>query len=106
MTVQTSLTHTESDQPGGAARWFAPNNNFALDQVSVYYAGRIAPNLGAFIQGTYDGVARVVSIDNTDIRYAREFEFFSIEGVGGIHPQQQSDRFRSVEFNAGLGISL
>ncbi len=84
VTVQTSLTHTESDQTGGAARWFAPNNNVALDQVSIYYAGRIAPNLGAFIQGTYDGVARVVAIDNTDIRYAREFEAFGVEGIAGV----------------------
>lgn len=83
-TVQTSLTHTESDQPGPVARWFAPNNNVALDQASLYYAGRILPDLGAFIQVTYDGVARAAHVDNTDIRYAREFAFFDISSVAGI----------------------
>lgn len=84
MSVQTSFTHTQAAQSGGAARWFAPNDNFALDQVSLYYAGRIAPNLGAFIQGTYDGIARVVHIDHADIRYAAEFSPFEIDSVGGL----------------------
>jgi len=90
-TVQTSFTHTKADQPGGAARWFAPNNNVALDQASLYYAGRMAPNLGAFIQVTYDGVGRVMHLDNADVRYAREFQIFDedtdgfdLSAVGGI----------------------
>ena len=83
-TIQTSFTHTQSAQSGGAARWFAPNDNFAVDQVSVYYAGRILPNLGAFIQTTYDGVTRTLQIDNVDIRYAREFSFGDSDYVGGL----------------------
>jgi len=89
-TVQTTFTHTRSDQQL-PPRWFAPNDNFALDQVSLYYGGLIAPNLGGFIQATYDGVARVVHIDNTDIRYAREFQLaeedtngFDFHVVAGI----------------------
>jgi hypothetical protein len=41
-----------------------------LQQVSLFTGGRITDNLGAFIQGTYDGVARRFGWDNTDIRYA------------------------------------
>jgi hypothetical protein len=40
-------------------------------QASLFYAGRIAPNLGAFVQMTYDGTAAQFVWDNTDIRYAR-----------------------------------
>src|SRR5580692_7398043 len=50
MTTQGSFTHTGAPQPGGAAPGFAPNDNFALDQLSLYYAGKIAPHTGAFIE--------------------------------------------------------
>ena len=66
-----SFTHTKASQPGGAARWFAPNDNIALDQVSLYYAGAISKHVGAFIQVTYDGIGRQLHIDNLDIRYSR-----------------------------------
>src|SRR6201998_1604088 len=65
-----TFTHTEAGQEGGAAPHFGTNNNFALQQVSLFTGGRITDNLGAFIQGTYDGVARRFGWDNTDIRYA------------------------------------
>jgi hypothetical protein len=41
-------------------------------QASLFYAGRIAPNLGAFIQMTYDSASATFHWDNTDIRYARQ----------------------------------
>jgi len=40
-------------------------------QASLFYAGRIAPNFGAFVQMTYDGTSGTFGWDNTDIRYAR-----------------------------------
>ncbi|MGE5825471.1 MAG: cytochrome C, partial [Bacteroidota bacterium] len=40
-------------------------------QASLFYAGRIAPNLGAFVQMTFDGTQGTFGWDNTDIRYAR-----------------------------------
>ena len=43
-------------------------------QASLFYAGRIAPNFGAFVQMTYDGTAGTFGWDNTDIRYARASE--------------------------------
>jgi hypothetical protein len=79
-----SFTHTQADQPGGAARWFAPNDNVALDQASLYYAGAISKHLGAFIQLTYDGVARQLHIDNADIRYSRERHIFGIDTIWGL----------------------
>jgi len=68
--LQPTYTHTQVGQEGGAAPHFGPNNNFAMQQVSLFTGGRITDNLGAFIQGTYDGVARRFGWDNTDVRYA------------------------------------
>src|SRR5271165_1756271 len=53
-----TFTHTEAGQEGGAAPHFGTNNNFAVQQVSLFTGGRFTDNLGAFIQGTYDGVGR------------------------------------------------
>jgi hypothetical protein len=39
-------------------------------QLSIFYGGRIYDKLGAFIQGTYDGVSNKIALDLTDIRYA------------------------------------
>lgn len=72
--LQASFTHTSADQPGGAAPGFAPNNNPAVDQISLFYGGAIADNLGAFAQVTYDGIAKQLTWDNTDIRYARSVQ--------------------------------
>jgi hypothetical protein len=39
------------------------------EEFSIFYAGRISPNIGAFIQVTYDGGEDKLSVDNTDIRF-------------------------------------
>jgi hypothetical protein len=80
----SSFTHTQATQPGGAAPHFAANDNFAVDQTSLFYGGEIAPNLGAFAQVTYDGIGRVFSWDNTDVRYARTANIFGAETVLGV----------------------
>ena len=71
-TIQTSFTHTASAQPGGATPHTNANDNVVLDQVSLYYAGKILPKVGAFVQGTYDGVAGQAALDNADIRFANQ----------------------------------
>jgi hypothetical protein len=45
------------------------------DQVSLFYAGKVADELGAFMQLTYDGAADHFGLDNTDIRYAHHLSF-------------------------------
>src|SRR5512142_1663518 len=52
------FTHTSKPQEGGAAPHFGPNDNFSINTVSLFYGGKIYDHLGAFIQATYDGVAR------------------------------------------------
>lgn len=74
-----SFTHTNEAQPGPAAQHFGDNNNFALDQISLFYAGRITDWAGAFVQTTYNGVNAASSdpanptfkLDNTDIRFTK-----------------------------------
>lgn len=39
-------------------------------QFSLFYAGKIAPHVGAFIQATYDNAGGTFGIDNTDLRFA------------------------------------
>jgi hypothetical protein len=69
--LQPTFTNTQAPQPGGAAPGFGVNNNLVMQQMSLFTGGRITDNLGAFIQGTYDGVAHRFGWDNTDIRFAK-----------------------------------
>lgn len=84
MMVIPSYTHTQAGQTGGAAPGFGPNNNFALDAVSLFYAGKIASNVGAFAQATDDGIGKRLSWDNTDIRYANTTTLMDDELVFGL----------------------
>ncbi len=83
-TAQVSFTHTNADQAPAAARWFGRNDNAAVDQVSLFYAGRITSSVGTFFQVTYDGVARQPQVDNVDIRHSREAELFGTQVVFGL----------------------
>ena len=63
--VLVSDTVLSKAQPG------TQNGTVAFpDQLSLFYAGRIAPHLGSFIQITYTEGDDHFSLDNTDIRYA------------------------------------
>ncbi|MDR3416323.1 MAG: hypothetical protein P4L83_09065 [Nevskia sp.] len=81
--VISSFTHTEAAQDGGAAPHFSPNDNGAVDQTSLFYAGRILEHLGAFAQFTYDGVAQRLHWDNLDLRYADKGKLGGTELVWG-----------------------
>jgi hypothetical protein len=69
--LQPTFTNTQGSQPGGAAPGFGVNNNFVMQQMSLFTGGAFTENLGAFIQGTLDGVAHNFTWDNTDIRFAK-----------------------------------
>lgn len=57
---------TNVDIPGEAQ-----NGTLAFpQQLSIFYAGKIAPHFGAFIQITYGNDSGTLSIDNTDLRFA------------------------------------
>jgi hypothetical protein len=84
--LQPSFTHTTADAAGDAAPGFKANDNPALTQASIFYAGRLfgpyagdlfgaggaelANKFGIFMQVTYDGVGKAWSWDNTEFRFA------------------------------------
>src|SRR6266702_3685759 len=73
---QTSYTKTKSalpDSDPALAGAIAQNGQVLFpQQASIFYAGRIAPNMGAFVQITYDSVSGTFGLDNTELRYARQ----------------------------------
>ncbi len=77
--LQISYTHTGTALPDSAATGALAKDGDVLfpQQASLFYAGKIADNFGAFIQLTYNGVDDHFGIDNTDIRYARHFDLGS-----------------------------
>jgi hypothetical protein len=68
--LQGSFDHTNKDQTEPPAEHFATNNNLVFDDASLFYGGKLVGEIGAFLQGTYDGIGRVWVWDNMDVRYA------------------------------------
>ena len=75
--IQVSYTHTAKALPDSVVTGALAKDGDVLfpQQVSLFYAGKIANELGAFMQLTYDGVADHFGLDNTDIRYAHHLNF-------------------------------
>jgi len=53
-------------------------------QLSIFYAGRISDNLGAYIQATYDDQSGTFGMDNTDIRFADVADFEGHHVIYGL----------------------
>ena len=77
--VLNSFTHTNAPQPQPAAPDFGRNNNFALDQISLFLAGRVTDYAGAFVQGSYDGIGHTFALDNTDLRLTTPLDVHNSE---------------------------
>jgi hypothetical protein len=92
--VQSTLTDyvRKLDAPAGTyappspSGGFKTNDNVDLtQQVSLFYAGKVYGNLGAFIQTTYsNGYDRTFSLDLTDIRYADTTKIGDIDFIYGL----------------------
>jgi len=63
-----SFVHTNEDQSTPPAPHYAANDNATIDQISLFAAGGVGTNFGAFTQFTYDGAARAFAWDNLDLR--------------------------------------
>ena len=79
-----SFTHTQKAQTSAPASGFDTNNNFELQQVSVFLAGRLTDHLGVFSQATYSQNGGLLGWDNADLRYARTFTHGKHSGIWGI----------------------
>ncbi|MDR3508206.1 MAG: hypothetical protein P4L64_09945 [Caulobacteraceae bacterium] len=79
-----SYLRTAKDQPAPPAPDFRTNDNAALDQVSLFFAGGLGSHLGAFVQTTYDGVAKAWTWDNLDVRATTTAQFKGADMVLGV----------------------
>jgi len=77
-----SFTHTAQSQP--AVPRYSDNNNYTVDDIDGYFAGRIAENFGAFAQVSWDGIARHTSWGVLDARWARDFNFGTTSTLLGV----------------------
>ncbi|MBV9724496.1 MAG: cytochrome C, partial [Gammaproteobacteria bacterium] len=72
--AQVSYTQMKTGVPdlsSAGAPGVAQNGTAGFpQQLSLFYAGKIAPNFGAFIQLTYSNSSGTIGIDNTDLRFA------------------------------------
>ena len=84
MMIQGGFTHTSKDQVDPPARHYATNDNLSVDQVSLFYGGRISQHVGAFVQVTYSGTARTTTWDNLDVRFANSATYGNNSFVYGI----------------------
>src|SRR5579859_6910706 len=80
--LQVSYTRTNKALPDSAISGALAKDGDLLfpQQVSLFYAGKIAEGLGAFMQITYDGAADHFGFDNTDIRYVHHWSFGGVNG--------------------------
>jgi hypothetical protein len=88
--VMAGFTHTDKAQDASALDGHSltgslkGNDNLTLDQVSLFFSGRLSEHVGIFSQLTYDGIAQHTSIDNVDLRAATTTQFGEHLAVLGV----------------------
>jgi hypothetical protein len=61
------------------------NDNFVMQQASLFYGGQIYGNIGALVQGTYDKAAQHTYLDNTDVRYVDTTKIGGVDVLYGLN---------------------
>ena len=89
-----SYTHTaqpygDNNFMGPPPQGFSANDNFtALQQASIFLAGRLTDHIGMFGQATYadpaDSPPSRLAWDNTEIRYAHDYSMGQTTGIFGV----------------------
>lgn len=110
--TRTSKDVTEGDKIEG----FGLNNNAAVQEVSLFLAGRMTDSIGTFIQSTYSGVDKKWALDQVDIRFARSLKLGDKDTTVGVSLNNNptlTDPFNTLatwrfpyvssDFNAGFG---
>ena len=69
----TSFTQTKTDQSEDAGPHAGRNDNFSVQEASLFLAGHLTDHIGAFAQATYSDIDGKTRLDNVDVRYARTF---------------------------------
>lgn len=60
------------------------NNNFSIQELSLFLAGGLSDHVGTFIQGTYSDIDRKFAMDNMDIRYANTVTIGGVNTIWGV----------------------
>ncbi|HEX4740673.1 MAG TPA: hypothetical protein VH353_05025 [Caulobacteraceae bacterium] len=81
--IQNSYTSTSKAQSPPTPN-FGGNDNFSLDQISLFVAGGVGDHFGAFIQTTYDGIAHAFTWDNLDVRAVTNATIAGVKTVLGL----------------------
>lgn len=79
-----AYTRTDKAQAEPPADHTHRNNNVTLDEASVFLAGRLTDNIGAFVQATYDGVEQSSTLDHADLRFAKSVDIGGKDTVFGV----------------------
>ncbi|MEJ2060508.1 MAG: cytochrome C [Gammaproteobacteria bacterium] len=77
--IQVADSVINKHQPGSQK-----NNAQLPTQMSLFYAGRISPKVGSFMQLTYDGAEDHISLDNTDVRFADQTNIKNNDLIYGV----------------------
>jgi hypothetical protein len=80
----TSFTQTRTDQSQAAGPHADRNDNFSVQEASLFLAGHLTDHIGAFAQGTYSDIDGKTRLDNVDVRYARTFALAEKPTIVGI----------------------
>lgn len=112
-----NFTRTKADLTE-APEHFSTNDNKALQELSVFLAGRLSDHIGAFVQSTYSGVDRKWAMDQMDLRWATTMPLFGRESTVGVSLNSNptlTDPFNTLgqwrfpytesDFGAGFGPS-
>ena len=79
-----SYTRTATDQPDDAGPHAGRNDNLSLQQASLFLAGKLSDHVGVFSQATYSDIDRRASMDNVDVRYARQLKLGDQPAILGV----------------------
>jgi hypothetical protein len=82
--TNTKTAQTEKPGPDKGNVRYGYNDNLSVQQVSLFYAGKIVDHVGAFIQGTYSGSSNRISWDNADVRFANATTIAGHDVIFGI----------------------
>ena len=75
--LQPEFSSFAKDLPPGAnPEYFNRNNNAFLNAVSLFYSGKLADHVGAFLQVSWDNVGKALAQDNSDIRVVDSGKIF------------------------------
>jgi hypothetical protein len=84
LSASASFTHTAKDQAEPASEHDGRNNNFALNEVVGWIAGRILPHLGSFIAIEYSEPERHTALDHFNVAYAQPLKLGGKDALLGL----------------------